>query len=103
MGYLVQQTGSIAITCPQTSVPYMFKACADLKYGVNGLKQKELVAEYIMSVMTEAVTLALLLRAVWLVTMPKHLFVPYDQRNKRPEESLHEQELAESVKGRQAA
>jgi hypothetical protein len=62
-----------------------------------------------MSVMTEAVTLALLLRAVWLVTMPKHLFVPYDQRNKRPEESLHEHEheheheLAESVKGRQAA
>jgi hypothetical protein len=71
------------------------------------LKQKELVAEYIMSVMTEAVTLALLLRAVWLVTMPKHLFVPYDQRSKRPKESLqeheHEHELAESVKGGQAA
>ena len=60
-----------------------------------------------MSVMTEAVTLALLLRAVWLVTMPKHLFVPYDQRSKRPKESLqeheHEHELAESVKGGQAA
>jgi hypothetical protein len=67
------------------------------------LKQKELVAEYIMSVMTEAVTLALLLRAVWLVTMPKRLFVPYDQRNKRPEESLREHDLAGSVKGRQAA
>lgn len=58
-----------------------------------------------MSVMTEAVTLALLLRAVWLVTMPKHLFVPYDKRIKRPEESLleHELELAENLKGRQAA
>ena len=69
------------------------------------MKQKELVAEYIMSVMTEAVTLALLLRAVWLVTMPKHLFVPYDERIKRPEESLleHDHELAENLKGRQAA
>jgi hypothetical protein len=73
------------------------------------LKQEELVAEYIMSVMTEAVTLALLLRAVWLVTMPKHLVVPYDQRDKRPEESLHEHEheheheLSEDVKGRQMA
>lgn len=56
-----------------------------------------------MSVMTEAVTLALLLRAVWLVTMPKHLFVPYDQRTKRSDESVQDHELAESVKGRQAA
>jgi len=103
MGYLVQPTGSIAITSLPTLVSYILRALADPKYGRNGLKQKELVAEYIMSVMTEAVTLALLLRAVWLVTMPKHLFVPYDQRNKRPEESLHEHELAESVKGRQAA
>jgi hypothetical protein len=46
------------------------------------LKQKELVAEYLMSVMPEAITLAFLLRAVWLITMPKHLFVPYDQRSK---------------------
>jgi len=74
-----------------------------VQYGANGLKQKELVAEYIMSVMTEAITLALLLRAVWLVTMPKHLFVPYDQRNKRAEESIDELELSEGAKGRQAA
>jgi hypothetical protein len=53
-----------------------------------------------MSVMTEAVTLALLLRAVWLVTMPKHLFVPYDQRAKpSAEESVDGHEIA-SVKGR---
>lgn len=64
------------------------------------MKQKELVAEYIMSVMTEAVTLALLLRAVWLVTMPKHLFVPYEHRT-NPNAANDDHELVNSGKDRQ--
>lgn len=55
-----------------------------------------------MSVSTEAITLIFLLRAMWLVTMPKHLFVPYEKRTDKPsandDETVHEQdtELGES-------
>jgi hypothetical protein len=76
----------------------------DRQYGENGLNQKELVAEYIMSITTEAVTLLFLLRAVWLVTMPKHLFVPYDKRNQPTTTTADdENELGETAtKSRQA-
>lgn len=56
-----------------------------------------------MSVMTEAITLAFLLRAVWLITMPKHLFVPYDKRTKPGVESHnndHNDEVEGTGKGR---
>jgi hypothetical protein len=33
-----------------------------------------------MAVTPEAIALILLLRTIWLITMPKHLFVPYDKR-----------------------
>lgn len=53
-----------------------------------------------MSVTTEAITLLFLLRAVWLVTMPKHLFVPYDKRNKLAStRGDDETELGETVTG----
>lgn len=54
------------------------------------MNQKELVGEYIMSITTEAITMLCLLRATWLVTMPKHLFVPYDKRGKRSDEDNEE-------------
>jgi hypothetical protein len=33
-----------------------------------------------MAVTPEAISLPLLLRSTWLITMPKRLFVPYDKR-----------------------
>ena len=33
-----------------------------------------------MAITPEAITLLLLLRTIWLITMPKALFVPYDKR-----------------------
>jgi hypothetical protein len=67
------------------------------------LNQKELVAEYIMSVTTEAITLAFLLRAVWLITMPKHLFVPYDQRPKRNDQGEIDEHEIQPAKTRETA
>lgn len=33
-----------------------------------------------MAVTPEAISLVLFSRTIWLITMPKHLFVPYDKR-----------------------
>lgn len=35
-----------------------------------------------MSYTPEAIALLCLLRTIWLITVPKHLFVPYDKRNR---------------------
>lgn len=35
-----------------------------------------------MAVTPEAISLVLLLRTIWLITMPKALFIPYDKRPK---------------------
>lgn len=48
-----------------------------------------------MSITTEAVTMLFLLRATWLVTMPKHLFVPYDKRDK-PATTTHDDETPDT-------
>lgn len=65
------------------------------QYDSNGLKQPELLAEYLMAVMPEAIAHVFLLRTIWLITMPKALFVPYDKRNKA-EQSVAEEDGQET-------
>jgi hypothetical protein len=56
---------------------------ADEQYGPNGFIQSKLLAEYLMAVTPEAIVLVFLLRTIWLITMPRHLYVPYSKRQKR--------------------
>jgi hypothetical protein len=51
------------------------------QYGANGLKQSELLAEYLMAVTMEALALFCIMRAVLYITVKKQLFVPYDERD----------------------